>query len=678
MPVRPGNKSLTIVRTTVILFIFSMLFLVSLACQARGQVEFEDDEEDTVSMEAVDREELGDLQLHPLDLNIATLDELLKLPLIDGRLAKAIISYREKRRFKDVRELGEAAGLTDEIYERIVPYVKVEPVKLSPSLKGDFRWRMEVAKPDSEDYLNAPSKFQNPPYLYNRTRLRYGSNLEAGCIFRHGGAQADSGSEPAINFSNLWKYYLTKYWVAIRNFLSLEKIVIGDYKLQYDQGLIFYYPLGTELARPIKIEAKGISEDRGTAPNIYFRGLAVRKRIEHFDIDFFYSSKRLDAALNPDGTLKDSLIAIRENIGYITSDDDLERKDKLTEQLVGGRVAYNFFTESRLGIMGYESRYSPEVNPSEEKGYYIFRGKRNRIFGFDFDTWYNELNLCAEYAKCIGYGDAWLIQPMIRLGGITLWTTFYDYGPDYYNEHSSATTIVGRRDESWNENGVFLGGKYHDRKREVQTYFRPVCHPWRENDLMPTRDREFWFNIRQRVSGKIELYFRHWNYWCEGKTAGEDTYDGWKKTRVEITWNPEGRAKLRVRWDGRKNIVYEPKLLREGYLTFGDLKYDVTPKLKVEGRLIFFEGEEGVALSEVEFLWPMSLTPFYWWTYGRGVRYYLILAQEIGGNMNLWIKYENTNYYDDYGIDKPEDEEELDKIIRSTRHVFRLQWELKW
>jgi len=487
------------VRITAILLVLSAISIAHLRPLVVAQVVFEEDEAETLSPGAVDKEELADLKDDPLDLNTISLDQLLSLPQIDARLAKAIIRYREQRRFTDIEELKEVRGMSDGIFEEVAPYIKVEPRRIPLALHGDFRWRMKMAKPDSEAYFNAGPEFQNPPYLYNRTRLRYGNHYEIGWVLRHGGAQSDSGSESAINFHNLWKYYLTKYWLVMREVYSLDKIIIGNYQLQYNQGLIFYYPLATELTRPIRIEAKGMAEDRGTAPNVYFRGVGVEKRIEQFDLDFFYSNKKLDATLNPDGSVKQSLMTIRADMGYITSDRELERNDSLTEELIGGRIAYNFLKDSHFGFLGYQSRYNPSINPPEEEGHYLFRGNRNSVFGFDFDTWYRKLNLCAEYANCVGYGEAWLIQPMLKLSNFTLWTTIYKYDPDYYNEHSSATTIVGRKDENWNENGVFLGGKYEDREREVQIYFRPVHHPWRENNLMPTRDKEFWLDIKQRI-----------------------------------------------------------------------------------------------------------------------------------------------------------------------------------
>ena len=209
------------VRIVVILFVLFIISMANLHPSVAGQVVFEEDEAETISAGAVDKEELAELRNHPLDLNTVSFDELLNLPVIDSRLARAIILYREKRGFAEVEELRDVPGMSDEIFAEIAPYIKVEPIGVALPLQGDFRWRMKMAKPDSEVYLNADPKFQNPPYVYNRTRFIYGDYYEAGWVLRHGGAQSDTGSEPAVSFHNLWKYYLTKYWLVMRDVISL-------------------------------------------------------------------------------------------------------------------------------------------------------------------------------------------------------------------------------------------------------------------------------------------------------------------------------------------------------------------------------------------------------------------------------------------------------------------------
>lgn len=63
-----------------------------------------------------------------LDLNQATIDDLLRLPGMDRQLAENIIAYREKfGSFVLVGEVRRIAGMTDQIYDLIKEYLTVSP-----------------------------------------------------------------------------------------------------------------------------------------------------------------------------------------------------------------------------------------------------------------------------------------------------------------------------------------------------------------------------------------------------------------------------------------------------------------------------------------------------------------------------------------------------------------------
>jgi len=71
-------------------------------------------------------EDVGSAQLRPVNLNTATVDELTQIPDIGPVLATAIVEYREEYgKYLDIKELLDIPGITNELYDRIKPYVKV-------------------------------------------------------------------------------------------------------------------------------------------------------------------------------------------------------------------------------------------------------------------------------------------------------------------------------------------------------------------------------------------------------------------------------------------------------------------------------------------------------------------------------------------------------------------------
>lgn len=69
----------------------------------------------------------------PLDLNAASIDELMTLPFIGRKRAEAIVAYREKKgRFHAVEELREVKGVGPILFEAILDLVTVRPEGAKP------------------------------------------------------------------------------------------------------------------------------------------------------------------------------------------------------------------------------------------------------------------------------------------------------------------------------------------------------------------------------------------------------------------------------------------------------------------------------------------------------------------------------------------------------------------
>jgi competence ComEA-like helix-hairpin-helix protein len=62
-----------------------------------------------------------------ININKATIKELIKHPYIDYYLAKSIVNYREKHgNYTNVKDIKKAVQLYDELYQKIAPYLSVE------------------------------------------------------------------------------------------------------------------------------------------------------------------------------------------------------------------------------------------------------------------------------------------------------------------------------------------------------------------------------------------------------------------------------------------------------------------------------------------------------------------------------------------------------------------------
>ncbi len=77
---------------------------------------------------ATDRSRLDQaIQVQPIDLNSATLEQLRAIPGMDEILASRIIAYRDRAgQFSDVNDLLFVQGMTRDKLEKLKPYVKVD------------------------------------------------------------------------------------------------------------------------------------------------------------------------------------------------------------------------------------------------------------------------------------------------------------------------------------------------------------------------------------------------------------------------------------------------------------------------------------------------------------------------------------------------------------------------
>ena len=188
-------------------------------------------------------ERIKRLEENPVNINIATKEELMLIPYIDNILAESIINYRKGKQFTDVSELLLINRITPFILDKIRPYItsRLEIPKILP-LKGlKFLSRFERKITDSENKI------------YNRIKFPY-KNLYFAGLF-----------EKDYEDENYFDYYTASIH-SPRNF------VIGDYDLDIGMGLIFGKPDFFYAGSGIIPGEKGFSPHLSTYEENYQRG----------------------------------------------------------------------------------------------------------------------------------------------------------------------------------------------------------------------------------------------------------------------------------------------------------------------------------------------------------------------------------------------------------------------
>ncbi len=663
----------------------------------------------------------------PLDLNTATIVEIQEFPWITPILGLKIIKYRDKKGgFEKLSELKKVPGMTDEIYNKLKPFVTVKKefiivkgktVKEKPKISGKIISRIIYDYPYSEEYLkeNVYKRYiHNPVGIKEKIELNYGKIAKAGFM-----AERDAGEK---DWNDMQKYY-----IQFNNFYFIKKIIWGNYKLYFGQGLVLY-PTSSAMKKgeiiKIKQESKGIKPDMGSEENAYFYGPAIQLGIDCIDIFGFYSFKKYDATVEDQGTRlvsndynDDTPDDPSDNIitSFDTEDDgkhltvnDKNKIDRLERKFIGGRIELSPSPKIKIGTSYFHSTYSIPINPEVKNNYYYkFRGDKLDALGFDFDFIYKSINIfgeiaCSFFPKIVNpvYYDPYdpnnsdkkdngmgiVIGKIIDVGKFKTAILYRKYDKDFYNYDNHGF----QESDDQNEEGFYWAIRLNlDSQTKVRMYIDIYRMDWRKYyEIMPTRGYEVYTQIERKFLRKFKYTFRTK---IENKDMKVSTDKGdelfwvqndWR-VRNEIEWAPSKIVKYRLRYEFSKTEYEDLNMLYNGYLIFVDIKYSPTKRLTFYLRDIMFDMPYEARIWEYENTIPsyMENLTFYGTGEGKGNRIYLLIKDQINKNLLWAFKIARTTYFKTTSIEQSEllgEEEEKEEnipetVLGNTQYDFRME-----
>ncbi|MCX7984270.1 MAG: helix-hairpin-helix domain-containing protein [Bacteroidetes bacterium] len=574
----------------------------------------------------IDEEQLGEFISAPLDINSATLEEMMSIPGMNKQLAEEIITRRNIKPYTSLQEMKTLNGITAELYARFIQCFTVSKRKRS---------YIKVRERVSRD-LQSKEGFHNGNFLgspYNlQTRFRAQQEIRGVVRSMKTVMLIDKDAGERMRDAHISGYVHTD----ISSTLSL---IAGSYSVQAGEGLVVGYPSvfsrGISSTSLFTLKTEGISPYVSSSNELSFRGIAFQILSPGMSLSLFYSSKLCNGTL--DSTMRFSSF---DRSGYARTVNELKRQNVLHERLVGGMVRCNIFDGVTLGAVMYTARYNHDLvlstmidTTSSLLLYSVFARVRTPYFiattEYAIDQW-----------KRVAYGSRFLFQPM-----------------------------------SWCEFGVAM--------RHYDEYFQSIHgNSYLSSGTVLCNERGLSFMARGTINNTLSLsmvydtYFRRDNVWDDqriGEMIQFDCYTNFlRNSEIHVRWKQQVFDEEKVATDvygrnirERSMVKYQRCYLKYAYLPTskvtmvnrvnvaqfkdkGNTEYGVSITQGIAYHLkSTIRIEIGATVFETDsydsrlYLYESNLPGYSMTTalYGEGVRWYCVIISKPLNGVTVSCKY---------------------------------------
>ena len=603
-------------------------------------------------------EELSDMyeSLHaaPLNINMATRDELSMLPFLSDRQIEDIHAYIYMHgpmlTLGELQLTGSLDYATRQLLRHFVyagpPSPQKERIKLADVLQNG---RTEVvARMDIPLYLR--DGFKKGTYLGGRLshNLRWSFNWHNRIRF---GVSADKDAgERGYDF---WSPYL-----FIKDMGVLKELAVGNFKAQFGQGLLLGggFSVGKSMAlSSMSRQTQGLRPHSSTGEYGYLRGGGAALGWGHTTFTLLASRTPVDATLKGD-----TVISSFKEDGYHRTPLELSKKHNVTLDMVAANMRYSF-RGLRFGVTAMtESLTVP------------YKGQR-RLNGMSTDCSVNRArySLQAELSL-LDSKPALIASQTFRLGnGWTANAVVRHYSPEYMSLHSNAMAESSVQ----NETGLLAGFAHSGRDLKVSGYADFFMHPEpRYGASAPSNGMDLRMEADWRVGRRDALYatarFKSKQKDCRYTGQLEYCLTG----RYRLRWMHDCRSGAQLRMQFfyvRYDFIAEP--ITNGYALTGSFSHSLLEeRLDVDLSAAAFHTQSydcRVSVYESGFRYSYNFMSLY----GKGGRLAVMVRYRLNAAMQLNVKAGGTYY-----LDRDEISSSHQRIASSHKEDISLQFITKF
>jgi hypothetical protein len=674
----------------MVLILMALLFPISVTAQENDSSrltnpEFITDQLENISSStdlSIDYSDLVEDYLYykenPISINDENAHKLVELFLINefqfNNIRRYINNYGSIR---SQAELSAVEGFDRGIIEKISPFISfsVKEKRNNYSLKDIFkygrhqfisRYSQTLEKSlaymipnDSAEYYPGKKYLGSPQKYYARysfdfnKKIKYGFTLEKDAGEPIGKTMLNDSIRLMVGDKiSLISDFMSVY-VYVSDIKIIKKIIIGDYHLEFGQGLTLWSGLTfgkSADATMIKKYARGIVPNTSVNENRFMRGGAICLGFKKLEISGFYSKNNIDANIigtNPDGSK--SVSGLLETGNHRTINELLDRK-VLNIQSYGGNINFKSKIFS-LGLTGIHNIFDLSFGSSQEvyKKFY-FQGNQFTNLGIHFTYIYKYARIFGEIAASSKESLSALIGSNFFIGNRVVLSSLYrNYSKDYYNFLNNS---FREGSSSRNEKGIYFGIKLLPFPGvSIDAYADFFSFPWIKYGVSyPSKGAEYLVQINYSPLKDFNVYFRFKTEFKSKNFRGDYVYIPQTGDYARRSFRLHSNYLLfnSISFKNRIEImIYETNKSKEyGYLFYQDINFHpgkIPLSINVRYAIFSTDGwDSRIYAYENDVLYAFSVPAYY----DKGQRYYFNIKYRLSRHLDIWFRIAGTVFRD--------------------------------
>ena len=670
------------------LFFFFFIFLSPVVAQQQQQQEIIKDIVERLAPDLPEDFDLSELleQLqyfskHPINLNQTSVSELKLLVMLSPLQISNFFSHISiNGQLLDLMELQSIAGFDIQTIQNLLPFISLTLPSGYKSLnfknllnKGNsdliLRYAQTIEAQKGFQDLPGSRYFGTPEKLLVKYRYQYEQLFSVSAVFKK-----DAGEE-FFSGNNTYSFDFNSFSIGLYQLGKISKLVLGDYSLQFGQGLTlwsgFSFGKGPDVAGVAKKDI-GLKAYTSSNESSFFRGIAGSMTLyKNLNLTSFVSYRKLDASQTD---LKNGQFGQvnTSTSGLHRTKSELLNQQSLDQLVYGGALQY-LSNNLTAGIIGYQTHYGSEfITGNQAYNAHGFTGKDLTNIGLHYNYTFKNVYFFGESAKSLNGGMALINGAMASISPkISAVLVNRNYDTNYHNFFSQP---LGENSDATNEKGWYTGLNYAPNNFWAGSIYADVFRfPWLK------------YRVNAASSGyevMTQVLYRPTKTFTA--TARFKTKQNQQNTDLDVPVKylddvSKQNYRMEVNWRLNRKFSFQNRLelcqfkkgntpAESGYLIYQDIAYSpLSSRLSANMRLAYFNTasyNSRVYAYEDDVLYGFSFGMYN----GKGARTFLNVKYKALRGLDIWTRYALFIYQDAETVGSG-----LDEIQGNRKSELKLQ-----